>query len=184
MATRLWRDATRSACRGCPRSSVPSSNQLPADWPPSLTAGHVARADGAWRLYAFADASGLQLHALMEFLAQSPHSPLRRFTPKGADIDSVIDLRAVFQQGRRELKVGELPAALVPCKGRFGLVDYEKAFSPDLKNGADIFDLRHIDRQQGALVIVRPDQYVAHVLPLHARDELGAFFAQFLLDCR
>jgi len=149
-----------------------------------LQLGHVARADGAWRLYAFADASGLQLHALMEFLARSPNSPVRRFTPKGADIDSVIDVRAVFQQGHRELKVGELPAALLPRKGRFGLVDYEKAFSPDLKNGADIFDLRHIDRQQGALVIVRPDQYVAHVLPLHAHDELAAFFAQFLLDCR
>ena len=45
-----------------------------------------------------------------------------------------------------------------------------------------IFDLRGIDREKGALVVVRPDQYVSHILPLDAHDELSAFFGQFLLD--
>ena len=40
--------------------------------------GHAARADGAWRLYAFADASGERLRALAAFLAESPNSPVRR----------------------------------------------------------------------------------------------------------
>jgi hypothetical protein len=53
-------------------------------------------------------------------------------------------------------------------------------FSPDPKN-PDIFDLRGIDRKQGALVVVRPDQYIAHVLPLDAHAELAAFFAAFML---
>ncbi len=144
--------------------------------------GHVHRVDGAWRLYAFADASGQRLRTLVDFLWDSPQSPVRRFTPAGADIDSVIDVRAVFQQGHRELKVDELPPLLLPRKGCFGLVDYEKAYTPDLKQGPDIFDLRGIDRAQGALVVVRPDQYVAHVLPLDALGELGAFFGQFLRD--
>ena len=111
--------------------------------------GHAARADGAWRIYAFADAGGQRLRELAAFLAESPNSPIRRFTPTGADIDSVIDVRAVFQQGHRELKVEELPSTLLPRKGRFGLIDYEKAYSPDLKNGPDIFDLRGIDRDEG-----------------------------------
>ena len=144
--------------------------------------GHAARADGAWRVYAFADASGKRLRELAAFLADSPSSPMRRFTAAGADIDSVIDLRAVFQQGHRELKVHELPAMLLPRKGRFGLVDYEKVYSPDLRGGVDIFDLRGIDREHGAMVVVRPDQYVANVLPLDAHDELAAFFGQFMLD--
>jgi phenol 2-monooxygenase len=141
--------------------------------------GHAARADGAWRLYAFADASGEHLRALCAFLADSPHSPLRRFTPAGADIDSVIDVRAVFQQPHRELAVEALPPLLLPRKGRFGLIDYEKAFSP---GQPDIFDLRGIDRARGALVVVRPDQFVAHVLPLAAHGELGAFFGRILID--
>jgi phenol 2-monooxygenase (NADPH) len=144
--------------------------------------GHAARADGAWRLYAFADASGQRLRELAAFLADSPNSPIRRFTPAGADIDSVIDVRAVFQQGHRDLKVETLPSILLPRKGRFGLIDYEKAYAPDLKSGADIFDLRGVDRQRGALVVVRPDQYVSNVLPLDAHDELAAFFSRFLLD--
>jgi len=146
--------------------------------------GHAARADGAWRVYAFADASGRQLRSFAAFLAESANSPIRRFTPAGSDIDRVIDIRAVFQQGHRELKVEELPPALLPRKGHFGLIDYEKTYCPDLKQGPDIFDLRGIDREKGAIVVVRPDQYVANVLPLDAHDELTAFFAAFLLDRR
>ncbi len=146
--------------------------------------GHVHRADGAWRLYAFADASGDALGRLMDWLATSDQSPVGRFTPDGADIDSVIDVRAIFQQGHRDLKVEDLPALLLPRKGRFGLIDYEKAFTPDLKTGPDIFDLRGIDRARGAMVVVRPDQHVATVLPLDAHDELTAFFARILRDRR
>jgi phenol 2-monooxygenase len=144
--------------------------------------GHVAHADGAWRIYAFADASRRRLRALADFLAESSNSPIRRFTPPGADIDRIIDLRAVFQQGHRELELEALPSILLPRKGRFRLIDYEKAYAADLKNGVDIFELRGIDREQGAIVVVRPDQYVANVLPLDAHDELGRFFATFLLD--
>jgi phenol 2-monooxygenase len=144
--------------------------------------GHAARADGAWRLYAFADEHGRLLHELAHFLEHSAHSPVRRYTPEGTDVDQVIDFRAVFQQGHRELDVGKLPAILRPRKGRFGLVDYEKAYSPQLGRGSDIFDLRGIDRTVGALVVVRPDQYVSHVLPLHAHAELTSFFSQFLLE--
>ena len=146
--------------------------------------GHAARADGAWRIYAFADADRNRLRELAAFLADSPDSPVRRFTPAEADIDSVIDVRAVFQQGHRALRVEELPSLLLPRKGRFGLVDYEKAYCPDLKPGQDIFDLRDIDRKGGAMVVVRPDQYVSNVLPLHAHDEVAAFFGQFMLDRR
>ena len=144
--------------------------------------GHAARADGAWRLYAFADGSGEKLRALMIFLAESDRSPVKRYTPTGANIDTVIDVRAIFQQCHRDLKVEELPPMLLPRKGKFGLIDYEKAFTPDVRNGPDIFVLRGVDRAKGALVIVRPDQHVAHVLPLDAHHELVDFFGQFLID--
>jgi len=147
--------------------------------------GHSARADGAWRLYVFADRSdpasaGSRARQLCEFLA-SEKSPVARFTPAGADPDAVIDVRAVFQQGHRDLAVESMPAALRPRKGRFGLVDHEKVFCPDPKAG-DVFDLRDIDRDAGCLVVVRPDQYVAHVLPLDAYDELSDFLARSLVE--
>jgi phenol 2-monooxygenase len=142
--------------------------------------GHVARADGAWRLYLFADRAGSRARELCEFLA-SEESPVARFTPAGADPDAVIDLRAVFQQGHRELPVESMPAALRPRKGRFGLVDAEKVFCP-APNAGDVFDLRSIDRDAGCLVVVRPDQFVAHVLPLDAHDELTGFLGRSLVE--
>ncbi len=145
--------------------------------------GHVHKADGAWRLYAFADRSASKLHALLGWLV-GEESPILHYTPAGSDIDSVIDVRGIYQQGHRDLRVEQLPALLLPRKGRFGLVDYEKAFAPDLHRGADIFDLRSIDRERGALVVVRPDQYVAQVLPLSATEELGRFFGGFMLARR
>jgi phenol 2-monooxygenase len=149
--------------------------------------GHVARADGAWRLYVFADRTdpsspGSRTRLLCDFLA-SGKSPIARFTPQGAGPDSVIDVRAVFQQGHRDLAVNSMPAVLLPGKGKFGLIDYEKAFCPDPGAG-DVFDLRGIDRVTGCLVVVRPDQYVSHVLPLDATDELVGFFAGILIDAR
>ncbi|MFD1237376.1 FAD-dependent monooxygenase [Pseudonocardia benzenivorans] len=140
--------------------------------------GHAARADGAWRLYAFADRDRSRLRKWCDFLA-SEKSPLVRFTPAGAEPDSVLDVRAVLQQGHREVGVDELPAVLLPRKGPFGLVDYEKVFSPDPTT--DLFDLRGVDRD-GCLVVARPDQYVAHVLPLDAHDELVDFLAMVLIE--
>jgi phenol 2-monooxygenase len=149
--------------------------------------GHAARADGAWRLYVFADradptGADSKARALCEFLA-SEKSPLSRCTPAGADPDSVIDVRAVFQQGHRDLAVDELPSVLLPRKGTFGLVDYEKVFCPD-PQAADIFELRGIDRDAGCLVVVRPDQYVAHVLPLDGHEALDDFLSGILVDAR
>jgi phenol 2-monooxygenase len=152
-----------------------------------LQLGHVARADGAWRLYVFADRADpadpdSRARQLCEFLA-SEKSPVARFTRSGADPDAVIDVRAVFQQGHRDLAVETLPAALLPRKGRYGLIDSEKAFCPDPRRD-DVFDLRGIDRDRGCMVLVRPDQYVAAVLPLDAHEELTDFLARILLDAR
>jgi phenol 2-monooxygenase len=53
-------------------------------------------------------------------------------------------------------------------------------FCPDLRNGNDIFAVRGIERERGCMVVVRPDQYVAHVLPLDGFAQLAAFFDGFM----
>ena len=98
----------------------------------------------------------------------------------GAHIDSSTDLRAIFQEGHLAFALEDLPSILKPRKGCFALVDCEKGYCPDLRAGLDIFELRGVDREKGAIVVVRPDQYVANVLPLGAHDELAAFFGRFM----
>ncbi|WP_417720669.1 FAD-dependent monooxygenase [Salipiger sp.] len=148
--------------------------------------GHVAEADGRWRLYAFAGAGdlcapGSPMHGLATWLAGDPASPVVRHTRAGEDADAVIDLRAVFQTTFEALDAAGMPPLLRPAKGRFGLRDPEKVFCVDHKGAGDIFDMRGIDRARGCMILVRPDQYVAQVLPLDGVAALAAFFDAILL---
>ncbi|MBY4226396.1 FAD-dependent monooxygenase [Rhodococcus fascians] len=143
--------------------------------------GHHHRADGRWRIYVFADAAAAGLHSasvalteLSSWLLESPDSPIVRFTPQGTDIDSFFDVKVIYQQDHASVDIGAVNPVYLPVGGPFGLVDYEKVFATD--PDTDIFTERGIDRD-GAIVVVRPDQYVAQVLPLSATDELATFFA-------
>ena len=143
--------------------------------------GHVAEADGRWRIYAFAGKDAAALRALADWLETDPASPVVNHTRRDEDIDAVIDLRAVFQDTFDRLSYGDMPSLLKPTKGKFGLQDHEKAFCVDHKGAGDIFDMRGIDRQKGCMIVVRPDQYIANVLPLDGFAELADCFAGFLL---
>lgn len=148
--------------------------------------GHTVKADGRWRLFAFAGASDpaaatSAIARLCTHLADDPTSPIRRFTPHGEDVDAVFDVRAIFQQGHRTLALEGMPTLLGPHKGRYGLRDYEKMFCADLRADQDIFDMRGIARESGCLAVVRPDQHVAHILPLDCYRELAAFFEAFMV---
>ena len=125
---------------------------IPPRWcglqtPSPVHLGHVVKADTRWRLFAFCpdedpSSADSAIAGLCRFLAEDPRSPVRSFTRPDEAIDAVIDLRAIFQQGTRDLALETLPAFLKPQKGSLGLVDYEKMFCPDLKIGPDIFDAR------------------------------------------
>jgi len=86
----------------------------------------------------------------------------------------------VFQQTFEQLAYENMPSLLKPKTGKLGLQDHEKVFCVDHKGVGDIFAMRGINRDKGCVVVVRPDQYVAHVLPLDGFDELAAYFAGVL----
>jgi phenol 2-monooxygenase len=150
--------------------------------------GHHAKADGRWRIYAFADAptagQASTLAEWAEFMA-SAQSPIQRFTPEGADIDAVFDVKVVYQQRHENVDIMRVPKVFLPKTGPLGLIDWEKVYAaaPSAWTTDDIFEERGLSRD-GVVVVVRPDQYVAAVLPLHATDELSAFFAGTLLPQR
>ena len=142
--------------------------------------GHHATADGRWRIYVFADAAPAGGHSgvadFAEWLANSPQSPLAA-TPSDADPDAWFDVKVVYQQPHTAVDINAVPAVFRPQVGPFKLTDYEKVYATD--PNADIFELRGLDRG-GVVVVVRPDQYVANVLPLAATAELAEFFAGLL----
>ncbi|MFJ3956299.1 FAD-binding monooxygenase [Arthrobacter sp. NPDC090010] len=139
--------------------------------------GHHARADGRWRIYVFADASASAEESaareLGDWLAQSPDSPLAT-TPRDLDGDAWFDVKVVYPHSHLEVDLMRVPPVFLPRTGPFQVVDFEKVYAVD--PGDDIFDAYGIGAD-GAVIVVRPDQYVANILPLDARDELAAFFA-------
>ena len=151
--------------------------------------GHHAKADGRWRIYAFADAPAAgqasRLGEWAEWLAASDASPLHRFTPSDGDVDAVFDVKAIYQQRFDEVDIAQVPAVFRPATGPLGLTDWEKVFAapPSTWTSTDIFDERGLSRD-GVVIIVRPDQYVAAVFPLTATDELAGFLGGVFLPAR
>ncbi len=147
-----------------------------------LHLGHQHRADGRWRVYAFADrdapAAGSALERWAAWLADGQDSPVRAHTPAGSERDSVLDVKVVLQQRHADVDLAQVPGIFLPRTGPFELVDHEKVFATD--PAEDVFEERGVDRT-GCVVVVRPDQYVAALLPLDATAELAAFFRQHLL---
>lgn len=139
--------------------------------------GHHHRADGRFRVYAFADKDHSQLNAWAEWMLNSPESPVKKFTPTGADIDSVLDVKVVYQEQHHDVAIETVPKLFLPASGPYGLTDYEKIYAAIAEE--DIFALREINRD-GVIVVVRPDHYVSHILPISARGELTEYFAQFM----
>jgi phenol 2-monooxygenase len=147
--------------------------------------GHCIDADARFRVFLFAPANdhglpGGTISALCDWLEHDPASPVRRHTAPGEDLDAVIDVRAVFQQEFKALDYSALPTLLRPHVGCYGLCDYEKVFCVDAKRGEDIYAMRGIAKDTGCMVVVRPDQYVGHILPLHALNELADYFGGIL----
>lgn len=140
--------------------------------------GHHAKADGRWRVYVFSDQEQEALKIWADWLSNNPNSPLSIYTPEGTDPDSVFDVKVIYQQAHRDIEISDIPKVFLPRVGPLALVDYEKIYA--VQTDDDIYNSRDIDRN-GVVVVVRPDQYVAHVLPLSATSELADFFAQNML---
>ncbi|MEM7061020.1 MAG: FAD-dependent monooxygenase [Pseudomonadota bacterium] len=145
--------------------------------------GHLVKADGRWRIFLFAGQDDpiqttSDAYKFVDFLANSETSPVQRYTPEGADIDAVIDTYAVFQQA--DLSMTDLHEYLRPAKGKYGLRDYEKVFHSAL--GENVYTLREIDQENGCVVVVRPDQHVAAILPVTDHEALSAFFEEFMIE--
>ncbi|PRQ12229.1 phenol 2-monooxygenase [Corynebacterium sp. 13CS0277] len=143
--------------------------------------GHLHRADGRWRIYVFADgthpAAAPRTEAWAQWWSTDPASP-QHLTPADGDEDALFDVKVIYQGDHTDVSHPEIPAAFRPLVGPHRLVNYNKAFGARTTcrqlGERDIFDARGISRT-GAVVVVRPDQYVAGVFPLEQPAALGEF---------
>ncbi|KAF4551283.1 FAD-dependent monooxygenase-like protein 7 [Elsinoe fawcettii] len=117
-----------------------------------------------------------------------------------APADSVFEVLAILQQPHDELHSllldadASLPAVLMPEKGIYGLTNPHNIFCDEkpyynvwgaTMEWRSIYDARGVSKDDGAMVVARPDGYVAAVLPLEVSEgrhgTLEEFFAGFML---
>ncbi|MDO4918998.1 FAD-binding monooxygenase [Kocuria sp.] len=143
--------------------------------------GHEATADGRWRIHVYADpaeaGADSPTAAFAEWLRSDPASPLVAHRREGDGEATLFDVDVTYQQPYTDVDINRVPAVFKPAVGTLEVEYWERVYAAI--PGEDIFDARSISRD-GAVVVVRPDQYVAAVLPLDATDELAQFFAGFL----
>lgn len=145
--------------------------------------GHDHDADGRWRVYVFADRAAPGEESAVRdwatWMADDPASPLRKYLKDGEDADTLIELKVIYQQHYRDFELFDAPEVFFPFVGPYRLRNWENIWAVD--DTHDIFTERGIGGC-GAVVIVRPDQYVGAVLPLDEPAAVGAYFDRFLVN--
>ncbi len=149
--------------------------------------GHAHYADGRYRIYVFADAEhpasgSSKVRALAEHM-EKEDGFYKRHTPADGNEDGTFEVQVVYQQNYRDFEVTDVPSVFRPRTGTFKVELWDNIWAAHPQGAGDIFDARGISRE-GAVVVVRPDQYVAAVLPLGDHEALDAYFAQVLLPQR
>lgn len=142
--------------------------------------GHQHTADGRYRIYAFADAPKAGEDSTLSKWAEKVGPILAKFTPEGADENTYFDVKAIYQQtNHHDYEILDAPLLFRPRNGKFNVPNWENVFNA-LPGDKDIFDARGISRD-GAVVIVRPDQYVGAVLPLDDPSAVEDYFSSALI---
>lgn len=132
-----------------------------------LHLGHQATSDGRLRVYVFADSA-----------VPGEDSAVKNWATwaEGKLDPTLIDAKVIHQQPYTEFDMLDIPTAFKPRVGHLDLIDLENAFG--VLDSEDIFEQREISRD-GAVVVVRPDQYVAGIFPLTDTEELGSFLSRY-----
>ncbi|PYI05529.1 phenol 2-monooxygenase [Aspergillus sclerotiicarbonarius CBS 121057] len=146
------------------------------------------KSDGRWRVIAFVgDPSVSQNMAALKSLGDylsSDESPLRVFRLKNGDADSLIEPILVGYGKRHGVELAQVPECFYPMTGKNHIRDLHKIFFDDEsynQGHGHVYEHLGISPDKGAIVIVRPDQYVSAVFSLDGYRRIGPFFEGFMI---
>ncbi|BGP32394.1 hypothetical protein JCM10296v2_004175 [Rhodotorula toruloides] len=146
--------------------------------------------DGRWRIILFAgDVREQEQKGKLEQVAaylDTPDGPIRRYTPRNDDLDSVIEVLTIISNPRISVEPNAFPAILWPARKPYGSRAYDKLYADDSSPvtpnvRGEIYKNLGIDPKTGCITVVRPDQTVSLVCALDEHEQIGDFFAQFMI---
>ncbi|KAI8931943.1 hypothetical protein NX059_010844 [Plenodomus lindquistii] len=146
----------------------------------------VLRSVGCWRIVVFGgDVNTLQQKQKLDELAKHLEPLTRRFTPQGRDIDSVVEPILLLHGSFTEVEQEQIPDYFWPVSGKWGIRDLHKTYIDDSHYNAGhghAYEAYGVDPSVGAVIIVRPDQYVSKITALDDFNGIEAFFEGCLLE--
>ena len=129
-----------------------------------------------------------QLAALRAFADKldGPASPVRKYTPKDAVTDSVIETLTVFATPHKEIQLLQrtFPEVLVPIRKPHNVRAFDTLFcdEPSHHDGdGKAYAGYGIDPAVGCVIVARPDQYVSGVFGLDEFERVAQFFDGFMV---
>ena len=147
----------------------------------------MLKSDGRWRIVVFAGdvstAKQMERVTILGSVLSGPKSFIKRFTPAGKKIDSVIDILTIHSAKRAETELDNFPDIFHPFDERDGW-DYWKIYVDDISyhegygNACENYGVNRLD---GCVVILRPDQYVGWVGALEDTEAMDQYFSGFMV---
>ena len=144
----------------------------------------VFQSDGRFRILLLAGDVRVeeQKHRVLtfgEYLA-SPDSVLRRFSRKAAKLHATIDVVTIHSAPVEDVQLFDFPQALRPFDEDNGW-EYDKIWGDekchwDLQCDGRVYEKWGVDRQKGAVVALRPDQYIGWIGDLEDVEGLSKYF--------
>ncbi|KAI0860999.1 FAD binding domain-containing protein [Xylaria cubensis] len=143
-------------------------------------------ADSRWHLLVFGgDIQDGDATKRLHNLASDLEGLIRTFTPPESDPDSIFNIILVVSSKRASVELDTVPEAFTPTTGKWKLKDILKVFVDDEgynNSHGHAYEAYGIEPSQGALVVIRPDQYIAQISPLNGVQGIRSFFSSFLKE--
>ncbi|RFU74284.1 fad binding domain-containing [Trichoderma arundinaceum] len=157
--------------RFCDARPMQLVTALPADsrWHVVVFAGDILQQTAAARLAKVA----IELQGIIDM-----------FTPRGQDINTVIQGVLVLASKRTEVEQNMIPDVFTPVTGKWKIKHLQKVFVDDESYNAghgQAYEAYGI-HPEGCMIIVRPDQYVAKICSLDNAKDVLDFFSQFFVS--
>ncbi|KAF2200365.1 hypothetical protein GQ43DRAFT_472785 [Delitschia confertaspora ATCC 74209] len=142
------------------------------------------QSDGRWRIIIFGgDINNAEKRKRLEELSNYLEPLSRKLTPTGADIDSLIDPILVLSTKFLETEQEQIPGYFWPVTGKHRMRDLHKVYIDDAHYNSGhghAYEKYEVDPWEGAMIVVRPDQYVAKVTSIDDFEGIGFFFEGFI----
>ncbi|KAI1100397.1 FAD binding domain-containing protein [Jackrogersella minutella] len=150
----------------------------------SLQLVRALPAESQWHIIVFAgDIRNPEALKQLKDLSAGLEEVVGAFTPSDADRDAVINPILVLSSGRTEIEQDWISSVFMPVTGKWKIRSLLKVFVDDEDYNSThghAYENYGIDPSKGAIVIIRPDQYISKICSLESVKTIVDFFDKFM----